>query len=152
MFIGHYEILAVTIKSVINPNVAEVSKNGRRKADPDKKKKSFVLKHHYIYMRDGRTGLTWKFTGSNRDGLQFSDARNDVVDCGGKPRRMKPEALLLELERLIGVRAVEVFALMLSNEQKGSEVRPELQEWEDTIALQTKRVKDNRAHYKVLGK
>lgn len=151
MFVGHYEVLPITIRSLIRP--AE-SKPNRYGAEPEKKK-SFLRVVHYLYMKDLRSGIVWKFTGSTIKGiLSFSDGRNDTFDMGGKPSRMTQEQLTTEVGRLLGsvTDAALVVAVMLHRVEKGSDVRAMLDTWDTTINAEVGIVKARHTRYAIMSK
>lgn len=142
MTIGAYDVLPLTVKSIIDPARDEASKSGRRKGK-EGKGGSFPIIVHYIYIRHIASGILWRFVGVKRNGeVRFSDGRHIVADMGSKPVRMTADMLRTEIGRLIGnANALIVVATMFASTYKGSDVREMLAPLNDEIAASQAAIK-----------
>jgi hypothetical protein len=136
--IGAYEVLPITVRSIINPDASSWAKTAttRRPVSDKEKTKSVCVTVHYIYMRHLATDFVFRFVGVTRGGvLGWTDGRRDVVELAGKHHRMTPDELKTELTRLLGDRAHadKVYALVFMNTMKGSEAKEMTESWNEAI-------------------
>src|SRR3954466_5624788 len=100
--VGNYTTLAMTVHSYPPESDKAYS---RRQAASDKplKPKSIRSTCNYIFMRDERSGYTWAFIGTVRQGkLHFSDGRDQMTTGPGSKSRMTELELRATITRLTG--------------------------------------------------
>lgn len=130
VIVGNYTALPLTIIGYI-PSQTET----RKKKNGDEVPKMIYNRRHYLYMRDNRSRMTWRFVGVTRQNKTlFSDGRHQVLDLQTKDPRFDAASLRTQLARLVGDEAAgRIIATMFATEVKASDVEDILAPWKTAI-------------------